>query len=179
MSIHEALNILVRERRIVHVPPAIRGVSSARHLFLVAGVHERLMSAMTGNTSEDAAYARLYAALDAFTSGRMISIGHHPFEKDNSAFMARTNPPQEAIFDIRVHGIRNTPATRLFGAFCETDIFLGLTCKLRRNLGGRQERLFDQAILEAMREWDTLLPGHKRHYSERIEDHVSDNFHIV
>lgn len=179
MSTREALSRLVQTERVIHVPPPIRGAAAVRHLFLEASLYQRLMTAMTGSNQTDAALARLYANLGAFTSGQIISIGDHPFDKDRSAFMARTDPPQEGIFDFRIRGKTGIPSTRLFGAFCEADVFLGLTWKLRRELGGQGERHFHNAIMQAIGVWNQLLPECNRFYSENIGDHVSANVHVV
>ena len=179
MSTRDSLNVLLRDGHVVHVAPLMRGIASVRHLFLEVEVYKKLESALEGNSQTDMALARLFSALDAFTSGRMISIGDHPFEKEKSAYMARTDPPQDGIFDFRVHGLKGIPSVRLFGAFCETNVFLGLTWKLRASLGGRDDRLFNNAILQAIGVWDRLMPECRRFYSENIEDHVSENFHVV
>lgn len=179
MSTREVLSCLVQAGHVIHVPPTIRGVPAVRHLFLEASLYQRLMTAMTGSSQTDVALARLYASLGAFTSGQIISIGDHPFDKHRSAFMARTEPPQEGIFDFRIHGKKAIPSTRLFGAFCETDVFLGLTWNLRSELGGRGDRLFHNAIMQATGVWDKLLPECNRFYSANIGDHVSANVHVV
>ena len=86
--------------------------------------------------------------------------------------MARTNPIQEAVFDIRSRD--PDPAVRVFGCFAEQDTFIGLTWKYRRDLGGRSERLFDHAVLEARGVWDEIFPEHQPFYSENIHDHLTN-----
>lgn len=173
MSTREALNRLVQEGRVVHVPCLQRGVSSRRHFFLEASLHRRLEQAMAGSSKEDARLAMLYADVERFTSGQVITVGVNPYEKDRTAYMARTEPVQEGIFDLRSQD--PSPAIRLFGAFCEIDVFLGLTWRWRNELGGRNERAFDFAVMEAMKVWDALLPDCRRLFSDNIEDYISDD----
>jgi hypothetical protein len=132
---------------------------------------------MNGSSKEDVRLGGLYADLERFTSGQIVTVGDHPFDKDNSAYMARTNPVQEGIFDIR--SAAPSPALRLFGAFCEQDVFLGLTWRWRSELGGRDERAFDFAVMQAMRVWDELLPDCRRLYSDNLEDYISGGLHAV
>ena len=177
MSTRVVLNQLVEKGRVVLVPPAERGVQSARHLFLEASIHKRLQEAMLGSTKEDSRLAMLYADLDRYSSGRAITVGNDPFEKDKSAFMARTCPVQDGVFDIR--SADPSPAIRLFGAFCEKDVFLGLTWRWRKELGGRDQKLFDFAVMAATRVWDEYLPGCQRLYSDNLEDYISAELYVV
>jgi hypothetical protein len=174
MSTRDAMNRLIQGGQIVHVPCQLRGVSSRRHVFLEASLHDRLAQAMTGSTKDDIRLAGLWADLDRFTSGSVITVGGDPFNKGQTAFMARTHPVQDGIFDLRSRD--PSPGIRLFGAFCETDVFLGLTWKWRHELGSRHDRLFDLAVLEATGVWDRLLPDCRRLVSDRIEDCISDDF---
>lgn len=129
---------------------------------------------MDGESTDDRRLARLYADIDQFTSGNLITIGNDPMNKDSKAFMARTRPVQEAIFTIR--SVDPSPAIRLFGAFCVADVFLGLTWRFRRDLG---DRLFDFAVLDAARVWDDLLPDCRRLNGDKLEEIVSDKFYAV
>ena len=177
MSTREELNRLWREKRVFHVPPAVLGTSSRRHVFLEASIHERLQTAIDGSSKDDVRLTGLYADIERFTSGSRIMVGADPFEKDHGAFMARTHPVQEGIFDIR--SIDPSPALRLFGAFCERDVFLGLTWRWRRELGGKHEKTFDHAVLQARKMWDELMPNHQPLYSERMEDYISEKLSVV
>lgn len=177
MSTRDALNKLIQRGLIVHVPSLQRGVSSRRHFFLETSLHERLTQAKDGSSKEDRRLLMLWADIDKFTSGQVITIGVDPFKKDRTAYMARTKPVQDGVFDIRSQD--PSPAIRLFGAFCETNVFLGLTWRWRRELGGRDERAFDFAVMEAMRIWDGLLPDCRRLFSEHMEDYISDDFLLV
>ena len=132
---------------------------------------------MKGSGKDDVRLGRLYSDLDRFTSGAEITVGMDPFDKDASAFMARTHPVQDGIFDIRHQDPR--PAIRVFGAFCERDVFLGLTWRWRKELGGRKERAFDFAIGEARRKWDELFEDRKPLTGDNTGDYLSDKFLAV
>ena len=177
MSTRDALNGLLEEGLIVHVPCLQRGLPAKRHLFLEASLHQRLTEAMMGSSAEDSRLGMLWADMDRFTSGQIITVGFNPFEKDRNCYMARTNPVQDGIFDIRSQD--PSPAIRLFGAFCEIDVFLGLTWHWRNELGGRDQRAFDFAVMGAAKVWDELLPNCNRLFSDRVEDYLSNDYLLV
>ena len=177
MSTRDALNELLEKGLIVHVPCLQPWLPAKRHLFLEASLHQRLAEAMMGSSTEDKRLAALWADIDRFTSGQIINVGFNPFEKDRNCYMARTHPVQDGIFDIRSQD--PSPAIRLFGAFCEVDVFLGLTWRWRRELGGRDQRAFDFAVMAAARVWDGLLPNCKRISSDRMEDYISHDYFPV
>ena len=132
---------------------------------------------MLGKSETDIRLAMLLADIDAFTAGKNISFGDDPYDKDNSAFMARTDPPEQGIFDIR--SVDPRPALRLFGGFSETDTFIGLTVRTRKDLGGRYEPHFSKAMTDAQFKWNDLFPDHAPFYSKNPEEHVSQNVRIV
>lgn len=176
MSTRDVLRSLVKAERVIHMPPQVKGVSEGRHLFLEAKLGRRLLSSIYGKSKHSERLAQLLQNIDQFVSGKFISIGDHPFGKDSSAFMARTCPVDAGIFDIRC---REKPAQRIFGAFTETDTFVGLTLRARKDLGGRDEPLFSNAITEALFVWNDLFPSHKPFVSANLEEHVSRNVHPV
>jgi hypothetical protein len=112
--------------------------------------------------------------LDQFVTGQYVSFGDHPFDKDAAAFMARTDPIQAGIFDIRS---REKPAQRIFGAFTETDTFIGLTVRQRKDL--KTDALFSEAIAEALMVWNDLFQGYSPFVSANPMEHVSQNVYIV
>lgn len=178
MSMHDVLRSLVMDGRIAHVPPVMRQVSMVRTLFLEVSIGDRLRSSLSGSTREDVRLAGLYGDLDRFVSGKLITVGDDPFEKEKTAFMARTSPVQDGIFDIRSQDPK--PAIRLFGAFCDKDTFIGLTWRFRKELGGKDERLFDQAVLNALGVWKILFPDHLLPvYSTDMGGYFSGNFLVV
>jgi len=177
MSTRDVLCSLVIAKRVMHVPPHIRGVSATRHVFLEARLGQRMEGAMYGRTDYDKRFAMLAQDLDNFTFGQFISFGDHPFEKDKNAFMARTDPVESGIFDIRSQ--HPSPALRIFGAFTETDTFIGLTARKRSELGGRNEPYFSNAIANALLVWNSLFPDHAPFYNANPAEHVSQNVYIV
>ena len=177
MSIRDVIRGLLKDKRLVHVPPQILGSSARRHVFLEARLFKSLGVAMFGKSDADKRRAMLWADIDTFTSGKFISFGDDPYAKDKSAFMARTDPVQQGIFDIR--SIDPSPALRLFGAFTEIDTFVGLIVRTRKDLGGRDEPHFSMAMTDAQFEWNKLFPLHAPFYSKYPKEHVSQNVHIV
>lgn len=132
---------------------------------------------MQGKSDTDKRLAMLLADIDTFTEGKNISFGNDPYDKDKSAFMARTDPPELGIFDLR--SIEPRPALRLFGGFSETDTFIGLTVRTRKDLGGRHEPHFSRALTDAQFKWNDLFPHHAPLYSTNSKEHVSQNVYIV
>jgi hypothetical protein len=177
MSIRQAIQGHVTSGLLVHVPTMIPGTSAARHVFLTADLHRQIMESLTGSGIQDGRLGKLLADLEYFTAGGIIAVGNDPFDKDQTAYMARTYPPQDGIFDIRSADPK--PGLRLFGAFSEPDVFVGLTWRRRKELGDRSQRLFEQAILAAMKEWDALFPNHRPFYSENLNEHVTSNLRPV
>ena len=167
----------MKEGRLSYVPPQMRGDVARRHVFLEAGLALSLEAAIAGRSKLDVRRSQILQDVDTFTTGKMISFGNHPFEKGRSAFMARTDPIELGIFDIRSND--PSPALRLFGAFSETDVFIGLTLRIRKELGGKHEPHFSDAITSAQLTWNTLFPRHKPFVSVNPTEHVSQNVHLV
>lgn len=176
MSTRDVLNTLVAAKRVIHMPPQLMGVSESRYVFLEAKIGNRLLSSVYGKSSDSIRLAQLLQNIDQFSSGRFISFGEHPFDKDNGAYMARTSPIEAGIFDIRC---REKPAYRIFGAFTGTDTFVGLTLRSRKELGGKEEPMFSEAIAEALLVWSDFFPNHAPFVSAKLEEHVSQNVYPV
>ena len=176
MSTHDVLRSLVKAERVIHMPPQILGVSEGRHLFLEARLGKRLLSSIYGKSKHSQRLAQLLQNIDQFVSDKFISFGEHPFDKDDAAFIARTCPVEAGIFDIRC---REKPAQRIFGAFAETDTFVGLTLRSRKELGGKDEPMFSEAITDALFVWNDLFPNHGPFVSHNLKDHVSRNVYPV
>ena len=174
MSTRDVLNRLRNDGQILHVPPQIPGASELRHVFLEATLGKRLLSSISGRSPHSQRLAALLQDVDQFVSGKFISIGDQPFDKDNAAFMARTSPVEAGIFGIRS---RNKPAQRVFGAFTETDTFVGLTLRVRKEL--KNDALFSDAIVEALLVWNRLFPNHQPFVRANLKEHVSQNVHLV
>lgn len=98
-----------------------------------------------------------------------------PFDKENAAFMARTNPVQDGIISLRSRD--PSPGIRLLGAFCEQDVFLGLSWHWRRRLLDRI--VFSHTCLAATGIWDRLLPDCRRLVSDHLEDYISEDVHTA
>ena len=177
MSTRAVLERLVENNLVVHVPPQMVGTTSRRHFFLVLNISQRLEAALYGKSGYDKRLAMLLQDIDTFTAGQIVSFGNHPYAKDKSAFIARTSPEEFGIFDIRSNN--PSPALRLFGAFAEVDTFVGLTIRVRKELGGKAEPKFDDAVTEAALLWNRLFPDNKPFNRLDPRELVSHNVHIV
>jgi hypothetical protein len=177
MSIRERIKQHVASGELVHAPHSLPSVRAGRYLFMVKEMWEAVDGSLSGNGIHDLRLGKLRADFDRFVSGQELTIGDHPLDKGINAFMARTHPVQDGVFDIRSQD--PSPGIRVFGCFSEKNTFIALIWRCRKDLGSRNERAFDQAILAAQREWNRLFDPLKPLYSEDIHDHLSTKIRIV
>ena len=116
-------------------------------------------------------YAQLDADFDRYVVGDMLPVGMSPYDKSDDAFLARVDPVEYGIWTLR--SVAPAPAIRVFGAFCDTDIFVALKTKLRKDLGGRGSREWAQAREDAIAVWDKLFPRLNRLTGENVHEFIS------
>lgn len=157
--------------------PQLPGDTCSRALFITTEINDEFDE----DTWHDSALAYRYAALtadfDRYVTGEMIPVGMAPFDKDDSAFMARLDPLEYGIWSIR--SVAPRPAIRVFGAFWETDTFVALLTRRRSDLGGRGDRRWAEARESAISRWDALFPGCERLVGENLDDYFSEKAIIV
>jgi hypothetical protein len=166
------LSLLVDSGEIFLWEPSLQGDAAKRALFVTREVVE----GMDPGTWTDEAFALRYAQLstdfDRFVDGSMIPVGMSPYDKDDSAFMARVDPADYGIWTIR--SVAPRPALRVFGAFCEVDVFLALSVEERAVLGGRGSREWANARENALARWNALLPGERPIVGRKVDDYISE-----
>ena len=176
MSIGDEITSRVEEGRLFHLPPLIQSQPVARTML----IGEALVDVVTPpweQSSEGHRLSRLRADLDTFTEGRLISVAAAPFKKPSSAYIARTYPPTDEIWDIRSRDPK--PAIRVLGCFAETDVFIALAWEYRKPLGGPGSREWRDFIERCKAEWRKLFPAYGPHKGDDLRDYVSANFIAV
>ncbi len=98
---------------------------------------------------------RLRADLEMFVEGRLISVAEDPYKKPKSAYMARIDPPEDEVWDIRSRDPR--PGIRVLGLFSEKDTFVALTYELREALGGPGSKEWRDARERCKTRWRGLF----------------------
>lgn len=152
--------------------PQFSGESCERTLLITAEVNDGFDERNWGDASLANRYAQLASDFDRYVVGDTIPVGLDPYNKGDNSFMARIDPPEYGIWDIR--SVAPSPAIRVFGAFSETDVFVALTSRLRRDLGDKNSREWAQAREGAIARWDNLFPGYPRLSGEEIHDFISE-----
>jgi hypothetical protein len=70
--------------------------------------------------------------MDAFLEGGEFSVSEDPYNKPSDAMLARVDPVEDEIWDIR--SITPHPGIRCLGAFHSKDRFIALTWDYRVNI---------------------------------------------
>lgn len=153
MSIHNEISYYVANNRLVELPPLMgatkRKIYVGEELFwLISSVHSNPILMTRSGT--------LRADLDHFSQGGLISVAQDPFKGGKAAYIKQLHPTYKEIWEIRS---RNPdPGLRVFGRFADTDIFIALSCHMRKSLGGPKDRNWRDAIIDCKTKWDHLFP---------------------
>lgn len=152
--------------------PLIAGEPSKRTLFITPEINDEFEEDTWREPGLADRYAALSADFDRYVSGETIPIGLMPYNKSNSAFMARIDPVEYGIWTIR--SVAPKPAIRVFGAFCEQDIFVALLTRQRATLGGPNSTEWGKAREAAITAWNTLFPGEQRLFGDSLNVYFSE-----
>lgn len=152
--------------------PQIAGDPCERTLLISEAINDEFDEDTWQDLSLGYRYAQLGADFDRYVTGDTIPVGMAPYDKGDNAFMARVSPADYGIWTIR--SVAPKPAIRVFGAFCEQDVFVALNTRLRANLGGPESREWAQAREAAIALWETLFPGESRLLGDNIYDFFSE-----
>jgi len=176
-SMRTKLNEKVANGQLLQWTPVLPGESCERTLFISKEINEEFDEDTWTDHAIALRYAALSADFDRFATGEAIPVGMEPYDKGDNAFMARIHPPEYGVWAIR--SLAPKPAIRVFGAFCEKDVFVALLSYRRQDLGGRESRSWAQARENAIAKWDNLFPGESRVLGDKIEDFFSEKAIIV
>lgn len=152
--------------------PLIAGEPSKRTLFITREINDEFDEHTWNEPSLADRYAALSADFDRYVLGETIPIGLVPYNKSNSAFMARIDPVEYGIWTIR--SVAPKPAIRVFGAFCEQDTFVALLTRQRAALGGPNSNEWGKAREAAITAWNTLFPGEQRLIGDSLNVYFSE-----
>jgi len=155
----------------------IEGDPCVRTLFVSAQLNDQFDESYWTDESFARRYAQLSADFDRFVTGDMVSVGWHPYEKGESAFLARIDPVEYGIWSIR--SVAPKPAIRVFGAFYKQDVFVAISAKFRTELDGPNGRRWANAREDAIAIWDDLLPAQQRLNEGGIDDFITEKKIIV
>lgn len=175
MSIQGLIRDAVHRGDLRYAPPLIRSNQRPRYLFVESELMDTVNRALGESTPKAQRLGQLAANFLRFSSNEDITVGDDPRNKDIGAFMARTEPVQDGIFDIRSRDPR--PAIRVFGGFAEKDVFVAVTWKWRKELD--DDKKFGRAVLQALGAWNDILPDSKPLYKEDLNDLLGSKFTIV
>ena len=169
---HTILNGKVARGELLQWTPQIEGDPCERTLFISPEINEEFDGDTWLDQSLAYRYAQLAADFDRYVTGDTIPVGMEPYDKGDDAFMARVSPAEYGIWTIR--SVAPKPAIRVFGAFCERDVFVALVTRFRANLGGPESREWAQAREAAIDLWDNLFPGNPRLLGDNVYDFFSE-----
>jgi hypothetical protein len=142
MSIHDEINYWLTRGELFQVFPRVPGSPVNRVLLVNEEVH-RLVTGPWETQREEVRAGRLWADFDRFIEGRLISVSlNGPYSKPRTTFMARLDPPEDDVIEIRSRDPK--PGIRVFGRFADKDTYVALNWEYRENLGGPQDREFDR-----------------------------------
>jgi hypothetical protein len=172
MSIRVEINHRVEQKRLFRLPRELVGEPVERTMF----VSQEVYGAISGPwvLSDTYQMAMLRANLDMFTQGKIISIAEDPYQKPKSTYMARVDPPEDEVWDIRSRDPK--PGIRVLGCFAETDTFIALVWGTRKSLGGPRSREWRNLVESCKAEWRKLFHPYQPHTGSTISDYVSRNF---
>jgi hypothetical protein len=175
MSIRDEINRHVANRALFHLLPLLEGSRVARTMFISAEVMEVADPFVFADDWDGRRLQMVRPMLDTFINGRLIGIATKPHNKDGSAFLARVDPVQDEVWDIRV--IDPVPGVRVFGRFSEFNTFVALNWNLRENL--KREEHWAEQIQDCIQQWQKLFPAHSAHSSSKVSDYVQEPFIAV
>lgn len=152
MSIRQTVNELVSQGRLICLPSLLLGEETFRTIYTTP---ELLRDVMPPFATDNDGYrlAEFRSYLDAFTEGAELSVAERPFNKPSDAMLARVNPVEDEIWDMR--SVSPTPGIRALGAFIDQDEFVLLTWEFRENLD--EQGAWSEEIDRFKSEWINLF----------------------
>lgn len=148
MSIQREIDKCIADGRLYRLPSLVTGDETVRTMY----VSTEVLGAVTPPFAEDRDGQRLSElrqTLDSFLEGGEFSVAKDPYSKPSDAMLARVDPPELEIWDIR--SVAPIPGIRVFGSFLELDTFVALTWDYRENLD--EPSAWDAEILRCAEEW--------------------------
>lgn len=169
MSIRDEINKMVESKRLFCLSPLIASTAVIRTLFVSFEVHDQVFPPFAENR-DGYRLSQFRSTLDTFSS-YWISVAENPYKKDQTAFMARVDPIEDEVWDIR--SIDPRPGIRCLGRFAEKDTFIALTWDYRENFNWKYE------IQRCKEVWKELFGTTPPLAGASLDDYLSGNYHAV
>lgn len=172
MSITDDIRVRIATHdgtHLFHLPPLLPGALTMRTMIVSEEVWNIVMRDTSQNW-EALRHSKLRGSLDAFTEGQLISVAEDPLNKPGDTTLARVDPVDDEIWDIRTFEPR--PGIRCLGAFCGKDFFIALTWNYRENFDWPDE------IQLCKSEWQRLFSPIPRFKGASLDEYLS-NYYTV
>ena len=177
MSIRDVIQARVDEKRLFHVPLYVPGHSVKRHVFASEEVFDIMDQGAWDTPEKMRRFSQLRGQFDHFTRGGLVSVALDPYNKWKKAFIARTDPVADEVWDIRC--IDPKPGIRVLGCFAETGLFVALAYGFRADLGGPGSREWADLINRCKARWRALFDTYQPHRGAEASDYISEEFYLV
>lgn len=144
------------------------GEDTPRSIFFSVEVKEIIDGAYSAGRNKTK-FSNAKALLDSFIDLGEMTVGMDPFNKEQTALMAKVSPVQYGLFDFRA--IDPKLGIRIFGGFAEPDCFVALTWNFRESIADD----FDSEVERCMKEWSRLFANVGPHQGINLDDYITTN----
>lgn len=177
MSIRDAIDDAVARGLLFPVEPTMQSEPMNRALYASPEVH-RLITGPWKDNAEKYRCGKLWADFDRFVEGRLIPVSlDNPYTKPKNTYLSRMDPDDDEVWQIRSRAPK--PAMRVFGRFACTDCFVGLSWRLRNELGGPRSREFRQEIRRCLAAWRRIFPSYNAFSGDTVNEYISEKAFLV
>lgn len=134
--IKDQIGLLIKDGRLCHLPLLVPGEERVRTMFVSQEVGDDIWPPF-GDHFDGIQLAEFREKLDSFVRGDHFTVAEDPYQKPSYAMLARVDPVEDEIWDIRCTAPNS--GIRCFGAFAGLDHFVALTWNHRDNLDWQGE----------------------------------------
>jgi hypothetical protein len=175
MSIRDEIRNRAAETppRLFFLPPLIPSVAMVREMFVSQEIMDVAQPPWPA-TEEGRRLAQMRAYFDGWTEGRLITVADDPYRKPRATIMARIDPVEDDVFDIRC--VDPKPGIRVLGCFADFDLFVALTWNQRENL--EDDKAWRDEIERCKAAWRRLFSPYPPFHGASLNDYLS-NFQPV
>lgn len=167
MSIEVAVRRLVDDKKLIHRPSSLVGIS-ARDLFVTPEIHA-LAHPPFADTELGVRQAALAAYFDAYCERNEMTVSQNPRKKPWDTMLARVDPPETQFWSMRITDPEDSPGMRVLGGFCWTDGFVALTFDYREKIGTD----FDGKVNEIAAAWNDYFGQIGPHRGETMDAYLT------